>query len=330
MDFCIAVNAQNNVGGSAFSQRQANDYSNGYRQRFLYSRARHCTAVDHGVSLVLGNGVFTGFCQVVNCVLKNTSATTDAVQVTLADSNNTNWIDSDNNAWHIAKSNGWWIDNQGVVTSNTFAAWQALGRDPNSIAATINMVDSTYDMGDHSAAEGGPSTTADFLTALRNRGRTTWSDLYSARAAYDNFSAAYAVTSLPAIDLTADGYYGHYDYRSGLPVFFTITGPDELELDELGTFTITPSGPPDATVQVSDDGAPSGTMNPQNVIWSAAEQDGRTFDYTPKDADGGSRTITADIAGDVVAIKVVTVTDPEEPPIPPPSGGLVSSAEWRW
>jgi hypothetical protein len=191
---------------------------------------------------------------------------------------------------------------------------------------SVTVVNPAYGLANHSQAEGGPSTKADFLTALRTRGRTTWSDLYSAQAAYDNFAAAYAPTNLPTIDLSPDGYYGHYDYRSGLPVLFTLTGPDELDLDEAGPFTITPSGAPDDTVDLSDDGVPAGTFTPSSITWTGTAQDARSFTYTPHDE--GLRTISAEIDGGTVAIKNVSITGGEEPE--PPTGVLISSVNWRW
>jgi hypothetical protein len=325
IDFSIVVNTTS-TGGSALNQRNADDYSNEYRQRFLYTAARHNTVINHGVSAVFGNGPFVGYCRLHKNVLRNTNAARNAADVTLTDGNNTNWIDSDDNVWDIANPTGWWINNQGVITSNSFATWQALGRDPNSIVTSVTVINPTYGLANHSQAEGGPATKADFLTALRTRGRTTWSDLYDAQAAYNNFAAAYAPTNLPALDLSPDGYYGHYDYREGLPVFFTISGPSALEIDEEGTYTLTPSDAPDDTVDLLDDGTPAGAFMPSLITWTGTAQDSRTFIYTP--AEAGARVVTAEIDSTIVATKTVTVTDPEEPPIPPV--GLVASTEWRW
>jgi hypothetical protein len=272
--------------------------------------------------------LFEGTNRTDHCIVSNTQAQS-AVDVIASDTGSTDigWFECDYNAYDMDKANPFNVTILGVVTSHDFADWQTThGKDANSIEQAITFVNPTYDLVDHSIAEGGPATESGFIDALRNRGLLVWSDLYDAEAAYGNFAAAYAPTNLPAIDLSPDGYYGHYDYREGLPIFFTISGPSALDIDEEGTYTITPSAAPDDTVDLLDDGTPAGAFMPSLITWTGTAQDSRTFIYTP--AEAGARVITAEIDSTIVATKTVTVTDPEEPPIPPV--GLVASTEWRW
>jgi hypothetical protein len=328
--FSLALNTATASGGGFGLKliNSANYAAAEHYTRYAYLVGRYCTVINHGTGIQAGYGVFSGACAADHCILRNTQSQ-DVLQVIATDTGLTNidWFDCDYNAYDSNLAAPFRVTIGATVTTYNFAGWQsAFGKDDGSLAQPITFVDGDYDIVDHSIAEGGPSTESGFIDALRNRGITVWSDLYDAQVAYGNFAVAYTPTNLPAIDLTPGGYYGHYDYRSGLPVFFTLTGPSSLEIDEIGTYTLTPSGTASVTVDLTDNGMPAGTFVPTLITWSAAS-DARTFTFEAGSA--GDRVITAKVGTEVVATKSVTIEDPEEPPIPP-TAVAVSSVEWDW
>jgi hypothetical protein len=105
--------------------------------------------------------------------------------------------------------------------SHTFATWQALGYDVDSVvypAGTApTFVNGEFGLPEYAAAQGLSNETG-IYAALRTRALGTFPAWYDVVAtAWPAFRDAYTPTDVAEIDLTTFGFYGASDYRSGLP-----------------------------------------------------------------------------------------------------------------
>jgi hypothetical protein len=189
----------------------------------------------------------------------------------------------------------------------SFAAWQALGQDQDSLymdPAVPAFQAPQYGLADYAIAEGVAQDEAGFYQAIRTRGPNQWPNWIRVERAYAAFLAAYTPLSLPSIDGSSFGYYGPVDYRNAVGVNYSITGPTSGRIGEAMTFTVTPSASVSESLDIIDSGA-GGSLSPSQLSWSANAAP-RTFTYTATRT--GTIRLTLTRSGSPVAWRDVAVT----------------------